>query len=334
MIEQIYPHIYSNPIPLPKNPLKALNSYIIVSPERTLIIDTGFNQPECMEAFFSGIAELGLDLAKTDVLLTHCHSDHTGLAGLLEEKGAQIYAGAIEAAAITETTGTEAWVKMERLVTLYGLHEYGITMHDHPGYTYRSPRIAKCIPLAEGSRLRYGDYEFTVVDIPGHTPGHIGLYEANRRLFFGGDHILASITPNITYWGEEQDSLAQYIASLRKVKAMPIDAVFTAHRDIVRAHTVRIDQLISHHGKRLAEIISILRSGAKSVCQVAAQMKWEIRAKTWGDFPNAQKWFASGEAASHLAYLCNTGHIQRTLVDGTFCYQLNSPVVATDQFIK
>ena len=58
MIEQIYPHIYSNPIPLPKNPLKALNSYIIVSPERNLIIDTGFNQPECIEAFFGGVAEL------------------------------------------------------------------------------------------------------------------------------------------------------------------------------------------------------------------------------------------------------------------------------------
>ena len=334
MIEQIYPHIYSNPIPLPKNPLKALNSYIIVSPERNLIIDTGFNQPECIEAFFGGVAELGIDLAKTDILLTHRHSDHTGLASLLEERGAQIYAGAQETVAIAETSGTEAWVKMERLVTLYGLHEYGITMHDHPGYTYRSPSIAQCIPLAEGSSLHYGDYEFTVVDIPGHTPGHIGLYEANRRLFFGGDHVLASITPNITYWGEEQDSLAQYIASLRKVKAMPIDLLFTAHRDIVRAHAARIDQLLGHHEKRLAEIIGILRDGAKRVCQVAAEMKWEIRAKSWDDFPKAQKWFASGEAASHLAYLYNTGHIQRTIVEGTFRYQLSSPVMEAEQFIK
>lgn len=51
----MYPNIYCNRIPLPKNPLKSLNSYIIKSPERNLIIDTGFNQPECEAAFSDGV---------------------------------------------------------------------------------------------------------------------------------------------------------------------------------------------------------------------------------------------------------------------------------------
>ena len=43
MIECILPNIYRIEIPLPKNPLKALNSYLIKDPRRNLLVDTGFN---------------------------------------------------------------------------------------------------------------------------------------------------------------------------------------------------------------------------------------------------------------------------------------------------
>ena len=96
MTEQLYPNIYRLRIPLPKNPLKELNCYVIAGKERSLIIDTGFNRPECEEALLGGIAELGIALDRTDVLLTHRHSDHTGLARLLEERGARVFAGRAE----------------------------------------------------------------------------------------------------------------------------------------------------------------------------------------------------------------------------------------------
>jgi len=37
---------------LPNNPLKALNSYVIKGNEKSLIIDTGFNREECIDALF------------------------------------------------------------------------------------------------------------------------------------------------------------------------------------------------------------------------------------------------------------------------------------------
>ena len=267
-----------------------------------------------------GIAELGLDLTKTDVLLTHRHSDHAGLAGLLEQKGAHIYVGAKESHAILEMFNPSFWDRMDGLITQYGLGEYGITLNNHPGFRYRSQVISQCTSLTEGATLTYGDYTFTVVDVPGHTPGQIGLYENKHRLFFCGDHILSSITPNITFWGFEQDSLAQYLDSLRKVATLSIDWLFTGHREIVRDHKTRINQLISHHETRLAETLHILQSGSQSSAQVAARMKWEIRAKSWEDFPKAQKWFATGEAAAHLEYLFNTGKITRENVNGTLFY--------------
>ena len=62
MIEQMLPNLYRIEIPLPKNPLKALNSYLIKGDGRFLIIDTGMNREECRNAMFTALAELKVDL--------------------------------------------------------------------------------------------------------------------------------------------------------------------------------------------------------------------------------------------------------------------------------
>jgi len=71
MIEEILANLYKIEIPLPDNPLKALNSYVIRNSERNLIIDTGWNQEECMNAIQTGLRELGVDIRKTDFFITH-----------------------------------------------------------------------------------------------------------------------------------------------------------------------------------------------------------------------------------------------------------------------
>ena len=52
MIQQLYhnPDIYQIHVDLPDNPLKYLNSYVVKGPTRHLVIDTGFNRPECQAA--------------------------------------------------------------------------------------------------------------------------------------------------------------------------------------------------------------------------------------------------------------------------------------------
>ena len=83
MIEEILANLYKIEIPLPESPLKALNSYVIKNSERNLIIDTGWNQEECMNAMQTGLKELGVDLRKTDFFITHLHADHLGLVSTL-----------------------------------------------------------------------------------------------------------------------------------------------------------------------------------------------------------------------------------------------------------
>ena len=41
MIDEVYPNLYRIEIPLPRNPLKSLNSYVIKGSSRNLIVDTG-----------------------------------------------------------------------------------------------------------------------------------------------------------------------------------------------------------------------------------------------------------------------------------------------------
>lgn len=73
------PQPLPHPVPLPGNPLKNLNAYLIRGP-RNLLVDTGFRQEACRQALAAGLAELEVSMADTDIFLTHLHSDHAGLA--------------------------------------------------------------------------------------------------------------------------------------------------------------------------------------------------------------------------------------------------------------
>ncbi len=322
MIEEIYPQIFRLEIPLPNNPLRAINSYVITSGERNLIIDTGFNSEGCKQFFMQGLDEIGISLKGSDLLVTHLHSDHCGLAAAISREGACVYAGETDGRLINEMTGTQYWDKFESYKRVFDLEKDKVSFEDHPGYRYWPKEPVDFRALTEGDLIELGQYSFRVVDIPGHTPGHIGLYEENHKLFFCGDHILDRITPNIAFWGFEQDILSVYFENLRKVYAYEIDYLFTAHRNVIRDHRRRIDELLAHHNKRLAEIEDIIRHKPRTVRDTAASMHWDLKYDRWEDFPTPQKWFAAGEAMSHLEHLYLTGKAERSTVDGIIRYKL------------
>lgn len=320
MIHQVYPQIYLNEIPLPKNPLKVLNSYIIFSPDRTLIIDTGFNLEICKEAFMEGIEKLQIDLKKTDLILTHMHVDHTGLADYLRDLGCEVYIGKKDGKFLNNYRSSSDIILKELTKALDLDNEFLSRVNEEFGEKAEGP--FEYTPLTEGDCLEVGPYKFEVIDIPGHSPGHIGLYEPNHKLFFGGDHILNEITPNITFWHFKIDSLGNFVNSLRKIGRLEIDLVFPSHRSIIKNHQQRIEELIAHHDERLLEITEILRDGPKSVSGTAAKMHWDLKYKKWSDFPAAQKWFASGEAMAHLEHLVHKGVAQRIRKDNNLYYEL------------
>lgn len=322
MITKVYKNIYKQEIPLPRNPLKALNSYIIAGDNKSLIIDTGFNMKECKISFYDNVKELGIDFSKTDLLITHLHSDHSGLAADLYKEGIKVHAGEIDGEMMNKMTTDKYWKRFEVYKKYFDLQKDNMSFNEHPGYKYCPKEPIEFTLLKEGDSIDVGEYTFEIVDIPGHTPGHIGLYEKNHKLFFGGDHILDKITPNIAFWGFEYNILDTYFNSLKKIYEYDIDYLFTAHRNIIRNHRKRIDELLEHHEKRLDEIRDIIRNNEMSVRDTAAKMHWELRYESWEDFPNPQKWFASSEAMSHLEYLFITEEANRSDEEGVLYYKL------------
>ncbi|WP_192929831.1 MBL fold metallo-hydrolase [Alkaliphilus serpentinus] len=306
MIEELFRNIFRCEVPLPNNPLRALNSYVIKGEDENLIIDTGFNCKESQEAFIKNLIELQVDIPKSKVVITHLHSDHSGLAHLVFKRGGQIYMSRGDGAATKGLMKEDNWIAMKKQLEAFGQRVEGGFFDKHPGRLYAPNEDFDYTPIEEGETISIGDYKLEIIAVPGHTPHMINLYEPQHKIYFSGDHILNPITPNIGFWGFQYPViLNQYIHSLKKISSLDINLTLPSHRNVIRDHRGRIDELIAHHEIRLQEVENILREAERSmtVVEVAEGMSWKIPFDSWASFPPPQKSFALGEAMSHLEFL-------------------------------
>ncbi len=323
MAKPLLDNIYKIEIPLPRNPLKSLNSYFIKNPDgRSLLIDTGFNREECKEAIFSALKELQVDMDNTDLFITHLHSDHCGLIAVLPKPGTKIYAGKIDGDIINDNTTDEYWERLDEKFIEYGFPRasFGRNTDIHPGRKYVSDYPADFNIVNDGDVIEIGQYRLKCIMTPGHTPGHMCLYDEEKKILFSGDHILGDITPNICY-GDMDNPLKSYFDSLNLIKSLDIKHIFTGHRKKVEDPYKRIDELLKHHEIRLEEVMNIIEGKTLNAYKVAEHMTWDIKCETWKDFPAQQKWFAVGEAIAHLQYLFGIGKLEKEKIDGTYCYK-------------
>ncbi len=321
MIEDILPGLYKIELPLPKNPLKSINCYVIKGRDRNLIIDTGMNREECKAVLFPALKELAVDLHKTDLFITHLHADHFGLTGDLATDTSICYFNRVETGIVR---GASHWGKFLRLFVENGFPESVLhdSMAKHPGVLYSPSRLVEITPVDDGQVIEVGDYKLQCIETPGHSPGHMCLYDADKKLFFSGDHILFDITPNISYWPEMKDALRSYMASLDKVIGLDVTRVLPAHRKTWHNHRERIDELKKHHRHRLDECIAALQEGDMTAYEVAPYITWKIEYSDWEQFPIAQKFFAVGETVAHLHYLENDGVLKRYTEEGQVYFAL------------
>lgn len=316
MPEEIYSDLFRIRIPLPGSPLKYLNSYLIRSDDRSLLVDTGLNREECKTAMIEGLSRLGVDLSDIDIFITHLHADHFGLIKKLAGPDTIIYFNRPDAEIIENWQGFEPMI---RYAARNGFSEQILraAIEQHPGYRFGTDWVPEMSILKDEERIKAGRYTFSCIHTPGHTRGHTCLYEPDRKFLIAGDHILYDITPNIQCWSDTENPLRDYLESLDKIYGLPVERVLPGHRSIFKQYRERIDALKSHHYERLEEVFRILsEESPQTAFSVASKMTWDIVAESWQDFPVAQKWFATGEAISHLRYLEAEGRIVRTEKDG------------------
>ncbi len=316
------------PITLPGS-LAWLNCYVIKGTNggRNLLIDTGLKEPVCTQTLMEGIKTLGLDLKNTDVFLTHLHNDHVGNAALLEKMGARIIISSIDYRIMFSSN----YLNPEALIRHYLTEGADNALMNRLSNTIRKakPESFEAIEVSDSDVLSYGEFALECVHTPGHTPGHMCLYDSRRKILFTGDHILFDISPFIASWEERYPySLKNFISSLKKIKQLDVKIALPAHRSAGEQDvSERVGKLLEHHRERLAEVLNVLsENGALSAYALASKMSWSVHGSGWDDYPDSQKLFAMDETLAHLEYLVGSGLVLKTKrADGVNIYCLKKP---------
>lgn len=310
MCEEILPNLFRIKIPLPDSPLRYLNSYIIRDSERSLIVDTGLNRQTCLDAMQRGLNTLRVDLSKSDIFITHRHIDHFGLVSKLLTDSTRIFMGRPDKVLLEAWKGIGTIADYARL-NGFPENEIKAVFEKHPASQFELDWVRQTKTLDDGDMITTGAYHFKCVTTPGHTIGHTCLYEPDKKILLAGDHILMDISPNILCWSDGENPLALFLASLDKVQKLQLDLVLPGHRRLIDAPEDRIADLKKHHAARLDEVLALLNGSSMNAFQIASRMTWDIVSENWDQFPATQKWFATGEAISHLRYLEEAGRLMR-----------------------
>ena len=309
MVELIHrsPDIYKIDVPLTGNPLKNLNCYVIKDGGESAVIDTGFRTEECWQALKGGLSEIGVSPEHTKLLVTHLHSDHIGLAGYFNYADTTIYMGKVEYEYYRRMKEGDLMGRIDQQYRLEGFPEDELqdAIKTNPASIYLPDATFPVTTLQEGDTVTVGGTTLTAIFMPGHTPGQMIFYIADKKIMFLADHLLFDITPNITKWSGIDDSLRQYMNNLERLLDFDVDLPLPAHRNLSnKTLEDRVAEILAHHAVRLNQILKVLEKqpGATGY-EVAGGLTWSMRGRAWKDAPNRQKWFAVGETLAHIEYL-------------------------------
>ncbi len=321
--KEVAPDIYHVEVPLRGNPLKSVNSYVIKSPERNLIIDTAFNRPDCLKQLRDGFRELDVDPEKADYYVTHRHADHHGLITTLARESCRVYMGRIDLEFIQKVGYGGDQVMEQASRNGFSGEEIKKLMRKPPASPDSKRIKPNYAPLDDGDHIDIGRYSFKCIHTPGHSQGHIVLHDPATQIMVSGDHVLGTITPNISGWFQDGNPLRDYLASLERIYPLAVKLVLPGHRAVFNNFRERIDEIRKHHLNRGEAALKVLREGGpQSGYQVASRMPWDLHFPSWDDFPKVQQWFATGEALAHLIYLENEGRIKSRVVADVVLYEL------------
>lgn len=270
---------------------------------------------------FSGEDVKSFDL----IILSHMHIDHIGGAVHLRSKyGIPVAMGRGDVELMNRIKGDPKWFE-ENYSGM--LRENGMP-EDIMGKSFREAPAMKEIDyytsfevdhVLDSSFRMGGKGEVRIIDVPGHSPGSVCIYLPSEKTIFTGDHVLRSITPNISKYIGIRDSLGSYMDSLEKLAVLEVSSALPGHGASIPSLNERVRELLDHHKERLREIHGITKDWY-SAYEVARNMKWS-KGRTMDSMNSMEKIFAIGEATSHLERLEEDGRIKSRDENGVRLYK-------------
>jgi glyoxylase-like metal-dependent hydrolase (beta-lactamase superfamily II) len=286
---EVAPGVWRFRIPLRLPTPDHLHVHVIDGGARPVVVDTGVRGSEdALRAGLSGV----IGDRDFDVLVTHGHIDHWGLASALKptvlaHPGCGPSMGFTSAEAFSVAEGAApGWPSAADL---------GAAFDGFGRLVSGTPDIH---PLADGDRL--GPWE--VLWTPGHDPGHICLWRARDGVLLCGDLLLPDFTPNIQPAWDGGDALADFLASLERVASLPVQLVLPAHGEPFTDAAGRARQLQEFHRARLRRLECSMRSSAGAT---TGQLAEELFSSA--DHETADEMLATLETLAHLEHLRQRG---------------------------
>ena len=184
--------------------------YLLIGSERCLLIDTGL-----------GIGNISAETESlTDkpitAVATHIHWDHIGghkyfPSFYAHEKELDWLNGfPLPIAAIKKM------LSEGELPDDFDLDEYSIFQGEPSGL------------LSDGDEINLGGRTVTVIHTPGHSPGHMCFWEAERGYLFSGDLVYKGIL----YANYQSTDPIAYLDSVKKIARLPVKRIFPAHHSL------------------------------------------------------------------------------------------------------
>jgi len=200
---------------------------LLVDGYRKVLVDTGFGVSRREKILVAG---------KVDVIInTHFHLDHAYGNRYFPE--AQIWAHALDAPAMRSS---------EQFMAHTGFRE--LSDFPDPDHFPGGPPIQEVDrELADGEVLDFGEVVLKVIHTPGHTRGHIALFEPQAKLLFSGD---IDISPFGPWYGNVRSDLEDFVASIHRLIELDPKVLITSHAGIITDH-------ISERLRKYADVIDL-----------------------------------------------------------------------------
>ncbi|WP_339104152.1 MBL fold metallo-hydrolase [Haloterrigena salinisoli] len=293
------------------------------------LVDTGIATPGVREDLRDGLADRGHAFADIDdIVLTHFHVDHAGLAGEIQaESDATVYVHEADAPLVDGDADAVAAVEDRRreLLEEWGLPadartelleflEAASTIEGEP---------ADVTPIEDGDVLEVGGYRLEAVHAPGHAAGLCCFELDGGREAFVGDALLPVYTPNVGGADVRVDRpLKRYLHTLEDLADRDYDRVWPGHRDPIEDPTARAREIIDHHRDRAENVVAVLD-------EYGPADAWTVSEHLFGDLEGIHILHGPGEAFAHLDHLRHEGAV--TVEDGT--YRLVTESVSPEEIV-
>jgi len=139
--------------------------------------------------------------------------------------------------------------------------------HGHADHAAAAPALARAtggtslgpagVPeveqaLEDGDAIETDHGTLVASHMPGHTPEHLTYGWLERRALFVGDLLLGE--GDTTWVAEYPGCVADYLASLDKVRAMDLAVIYPTHGPVLENPTDALDRFEGHRRSRIAQV--------------------------------------------------------------------------------